>query len=64
MLDPGLNQSLRTNRDGAWFGWPKNDKLDALRSKWMRAPDSEVRQEIAAAIQQRAFEVVPYIPTG
>jgi len=64
MLDPGLNQSLRTNRDGAWFGWPKDDKLDALRSKWMRAPDSEVRQEIAAAIQQRAFEVVPYIPTG
>jgi ABC-type transport system substrate-binding protein len=64
MLDPGLNQSLRTNGDGAWFGWPKDDKLEALRSQWMRAPDSEARQEIAAAIQQRAFEVVPYIPTG
>jgi peptide/nickel transport system substrate-binding protein len=32
MLDPGLNQSLRTNGDGAWFGWPKDDKLGALRS--------------------------------
>jgi len=30
----------------------------------MKATDSETRQEIAAAIQERAFEVVPYIPTG
>jgi len=30
----------------------------------MRSTDSEARQEIAAAIQERAFEVVPYIPTG
>jgi peptide/nickel transport system substrate-binding protein len=64
MLDPGLNQSLRTNSDAAWFGWPADDKLEALRSQWMRSTDSEARQEIAAAIQERAFEVVPYIPTG
>jgi peptide/nickel transport system substrate-binding protein len=64
MLHPGLNQSLRTNGEAAWFGWPKDDKLEALRSQWMRATDSEARQEIAAAIQERAFEVVPYIPTG
>ncbi len=64
MLDPGLNQSLRTNGDAAWFGWPSDDKLEALRSRWMRATDSEARQEIAAAIQERAFEVVPYVPTG
>jgi len=64
MLDPCLNQSLRTNGDAAWFGWPKDDRLEALRSQWMRATDSEARQEIAAAIQERAFEVVPYIPTG
>ena len=64
MLDPALNQSLRTNGDAAWFGWPKDDKLEALRSQWMRATDSEARQEIAAAIQERAFEIVPYIPTG
>jgi peptide/nickel transport system substrate-binding protein len=35
MLDPGLNQSLRTNGDAAWFGWPADDKLEALRSQWM-----------------------------
>jgi peptide/nickel transport system substrate-binding protein len=64
MLNPGLNQSLRTNGDAAWFGWPEDDKLEALRSQWMRTTDSEARQEIAAAIQERAFAVVPYIPTG
>jgi peptide/nickel transport system substrate-binding protein len=30
----------------------------------MKANDLEERQEIAARIQQRAFEVVPYVPTG
>jgi len=64
MLHPALNQSLRTNGEAALFGWPKDDKLEALRSQWMRATDSVARQEIAAAIQERAFEVVSYIPTG
>jgi peptide/nickel transport system substrate-binding protein len=64
MLDPSLNQSLRTNGDAAWFGWPKDEKLEALRGQWVRANDSEARQDIASAIQERAFEVVPYIPTG
>jgi peptide/nickel transport system substrate-binding protein len=45
-------------------GWPSDERLEALRSQWMKATDSETRQEIAAAIQERAFEVVPYIPTG
>ena len=32
--------------------------------QWIKANDIEVRQEIAAKIQQRAFEFVPYVPTG
>jgi len=35
-----------------------------LRTQWLKASDSEARQEIAAKIQERAFEVVPYVPTG
>jgi peptide/nickel transport system substrate-binding protein len=63
-LDPSLNVMLRANGDKAWFGWPSDDKLEALRTDWLKAKDSEERQEIAGKIQQRAFEVVPYIPTG
>jgi hypothetical protein len=63
-LDPSLNVMLRANGEAAWFGWPTDDKLEGLRTEWLRASDSETRQEIASKIQERAFEVVPYIPTG
>jgi peptide/nickel transport system substrate-binding protein len=64
MLDPALNQALRSNGEAAWFGWPSDDKIETLRTQWIKASDFEARQEIAMAIQQRAFESVPYIPTG
>ena len=63
-LDPSTNVMLRANGDKAWFGWPSDDKLEELRTQWLKANDIEVRQEIAAKIQQRAFEFVPYVPTG
>jgi ABC-type transport system substrate-binding protein len=67
MLYSWLNPPLPANGDKAWFGWPKDDEIEALRKAWLKelkASDSEVRQEIAAEIQERAFETVPYIPTG
>jgi peptide/nickel transport system substrate-binding protein len=64
MLDPTLNQPLRANGANAWFGWPSDDQIEALRDEWIKAKDSEERQDLAAKIQARAFEVVPYIPTG
>jgi peptide/nickel transport system substrate-binding protein len=64
MLNPWLNPPLPANGDKAWFGWPKDDKIEALRKEWLRASDSEARQEIAAKIQERPFETIPYIPTG
>ncbi len=63
-LDPTLNQGLRTNGEAAFFGWPSDDTIEALRTQWIKATDSETRQEVAAKIQQRAFEVLPYIPIG
>jgi peptide/nickel transport system substrate-binding protein len=35
-----------------------------LRTQWLKASDTEARQEIATKIQERAFETVPYVPTG
>jgi peptide/nickel transport system substrate-binding protein len=64
LLDPSANVMLRANGEQAWFGWPKDEQLEALRTQWLKAEDLEDRQAIAAKIQQRAFEVVPYIPTG
>jgi peptide/nickel transport system substrate-binding protein len=64
LLDPSTNVMLRANGDKAWFGWPTDDKLEELRMQWIKATDSEARQEISAKVQERAFEVVPYVPTG
>jgi peptide/nickel transport system substrate-binding protein len=64
LLDPVLNLPLKTNGDKAWFGWPNDDKLEALRGQWIKATTLAERKKLAAAIQERAFEVVPYLPTG
>ena len=55
---------MAANGGAAWFGWPDDEKLEALRTEWLKTADSEARQEIAVKIQERAFETLPYIPTG
>ena len=64
MLDPTVNQALRSNGDGAWFGWAKDDKIEELRGAWIKATDLDTRKKLAVQLQERAFETVPYIPTG
>ncbi len=49
---------------GVLPGWADDEKLEALRAEWFAATDDAARREIAAQIQQRAFEVVPFIPLG
>jgi len=63
-LDPSADLPLAANGGAAWFGWPKDDELEKLRTEWVKTDDVELRQDIAAKIQQRAFETLPYIPTG
>jgi peptide/nickel transport system substrate-binding protein len=63
-LDPSADLPLAANGGAAWFGWPSDEKLEALRTEWLKTADSEARQEIAVKIQARAFETLPYVPTG
>ena len=58
-LDPSDDLPLAANGDAAWFGWPDDEKLEALRTEWLKIPDREARQEIAVKIQARAFETLP-----
>ena len=64
LLDPGGNPTLRTNGKKSHFGWPSDDKIEELRAQWLKAKTLDERKKLADAIQERAFEVVPYIPTG
>jgi len=61
---PAANLMLRANGDKAWFGWPEDPKIEALRDEWFTAPDLPAQQRIAAALQRQAFETIPYVPLG
>ena len=64
VLNPGVHLLLRANGTAAWPGWPSSPALEALRQAWFDAPDLAAAQAIAAQIQRRAFEDLPYIPLG
>ena len=61
---PAANLMLRANADRAWFGWPDDARIEALRDAWFAAPDLPAQQQIATALQERALETVPYVPLG
>ena len=64
MTDPAQNSQLRGNGLAGWFGWPTDDKLEALREAWFAAPDLAAQKKIAADIQAQAYTSVPYITIG
>ena len=45
-------------------GWPCDEELDRLRAQWVAEGDSEKRKALAADIQRRAYETVPYVMWG
>jgi peptide/nickel transport system substrate-binding protein len=64
MTTPITNQTLRSNGAKAWFGWPDLPPVQSLIDAWLEAPDLAAQQKIAAEIQAKALELVPYLPTG
>jgi peptide/nickel transport system substrate-binding protein len=62
--NPGSSYPLRGNGKKGWFGWPTDDVLEDLRQQWFDAPDLTAQKAIAAKIQLRALETVPYYPLG
>ncbi len=64
MVNPAVNFPIRGTGDKAWFGWPTDAKIEELREVWFNASDDAGSKKAASAVQQRAFEFVPFIPTG
>ncbi len=62
--DPLNATNIRGNGAGAWFGWPEDKAIEAMRSTWMDSTDEAERKRLDADIQRRAFETVPFIPLG
>ena len=61
---PAINPTLRGLGEKGWFGWYRNDKVEALADQWLEAPDDAARASVAEQIQRESFEQAPIIPMG
>jgi peptide/nickel transport system substrate-binding protein len=61
---PAAHLLLRGNGANAWFGWPDDPKMEALRTDWFNAPDLAAQQKICRDIQVQAMADVLYVPLG
>ncbi len=64
LTTPASNFLMRGNGQDAWFGWPESSKLEQLRETWLDALDLATQKQVARALQEQAFQDVPYIPLG
>jgi peptide/nickel transport system substrate-binding protein len=63
-FSPAAHLGIRANGDKAWFGWPTDERLEALRQDWFTTSDLAAQQRITVDVQQEAWRFVPYIPLG
>jgi peptide/nickel transport system substrate-binding protein len=64
MTTPITNQPLRSNGDKAWFGWPDLPPVQATIDAWLDAPDLAAQKVVAGDIQEKAMDLLPYLPLG
>lgn len=61
---PLINPMLNGRGNEAWFGWPTDPELEALRKDFIKAETPEEQAAVAKLIQTHAMDVVNYIPLG
>jgi peptide/nickel transport system substrate-binding protein len=63
-ISPGPNIAIRASGADAWFGWPTDPKMEALRAAWFDAPDLETQQKICREMQVEFWQNPSYVPLG
>ncbi len=63
-VDPLLCTGIRGNGKQAWFGWPSDDRLEALREQWLDEADPAAQKKLCEQIQARCLDLVTVIPLG
>jgi peptide/nickel transport system substrate-binding protein len=61
--NPAGHLQLRGTGPRAWIGWPTSERLEALRTAWLEAPEA-AQPALARDIQLQAWQDVPYLPLG
>jgi peptide/nickel transport system substrate-binding protein len=63
-ISPGPDIAIRASGADAWFGWPTDPKMEALREAWFDAPDLEAQQKICREMQEQFWQNPSYVPLG
>lgn len=48
----------------AWFGWPKDEKIEKLREAWAKEPDLEKRKAIMDKLHAEMMDYAPFVTIG
>jgi peptide/nickel transport system substrate-binding protein len=65
VVNPVANVSVGgRGKNGGWFGWPEDAKVEALRDAFARSSSPEEQKKIADEIQKENYDQVIYIPLG
>lgn len=64
VLNPAVSFLARGNGPDAWYGWPTDPVLEALRLAWFDAPGRAAQAGVAEQIQRQVLAEVPYLPLG
>jgi peptide/nickel transport system substrate-binding protein len=62
--NPAVSAFLRGPGASGTVGWPTSEKIEALRTQWLDAPDLAAQKKLAEEIQLQALIDVPYVPLG
>ncbi|PIL19593.1 ABC transporter substrate-binding protein [Puniceibacterium antarcticum] len=62
--DPLINVMVNGRGNDAWFGWPTDEEIEALRADFVAAPDAATQKEVAVKIQEHVMDNVNYIMMG
>jgi peptide/nickel transport system substrate-binding protein len=65
ILNPIVHVTLNgKGKNGGWFGWPEDAKMEQLRDAFARATSVDEQKKLAADIQKHAYDEVFYLPLG
>ena len=64
IANPAVSPIIRAHGDRAWFGWPTDAAIEQQVEAWIGAANAEAQTRAMAALQQAAWNSVPFAPTG
>jgi peptide/nickel transport system substrate-binding protein len=65
VVNPVVNILVNAKgKNGAWFGWPEDASMEAMRDAFVRSSSREEQKKIAAEIQSEVYNQVIYVPLG